>query len=279
MPRQWLSEFSNSLTAVSSSKSPSIGDTRTNVRNPQREYWSKALVGVGVCVVVAAVVLPFDLTISRLFHSDNLRGDFRKLFSLSQIFSHGIGVALIALTMFVLDQVRRPQMPRVFACVAMGGWLGHVAKVLLVRERPGVFGEDVRGEGFVKFAGPVWESFSSYAALAAQGIDTFDGRYHSMPSGHAATAVALAIGLSYLYPRGRWLFCSIALLASLQRVVTSAHYLSDVLIGAGVGIVGATLCIERRGLGRWFDPLERRLSGTRSDHEPVAAASPAVTEK
>ena len=43
---------------------------------------------------------------------------------------------------------------------------------------------------------------------------------HSFPSGHAATAAGLAIGLTRLYPRGAPLFMLFAGLAALQRVMS-----------------------------------------------------------
>jgi membrane-associated phospholipid phosphatase len=64
----------------------------------------------------------------------------------------------------------------------------------------------------------------------------------SFPSAHSATAVGLAIGLSWLYPRGRWLFAAFAGLAILQRLDADAHYCSDVLAGGGVAFVVAAIC-------------------------------------
>ena len=39
-----------------------------------------------------------------------------------------------------------------------------------------------------------------------------------------------------LYPRGRWMFALFAALAMLQRVDAQAHYCSDVLAGAAIGL-------------------------------------------
>lgn len=249
------------------------------MRNQQPKSWNRSWVAIGVCAALGVAALPLDLSVSQLIHADHLRGDFRKLFTLAQVFSHGVGVAWVALTMFVLDCVRRPWMPRTLACAATGGLLAHAAKALVVRARPTVFGHDVRGEGLVEFPGSVWNSFSSYAELAAQDTNWFDYMYHSMPSGHTATAVGLAMGLTTLYPRGRWVFYSIAVLAGLQRIVTSAHYLSDVLMGAAIGIFGATMCLQHRGLGGWFDRLEGRLASPRSKDEPSETKPPSVRDE
>jgi membrane-associated phospholipid phosphatase len=41
--------------------------------------------------------------------------------------------------------------------------------------------------------------------------------------------------LAMLYPRGRFLFAAFAMSVGLQRILGSAHYPSDVLVGAAVG--------------------------------------------
>ena len=57
----------------------------------------------------------------------------------------------------------------------------------------------------------------------------------SMPSGHSATAVAGAIGLSMLWRRGRALAWAIAALVMFSRLYLGVHYPTDVLAGGLVG--------------------------------------------
>lgn len=59
--------------------------------------------------------------------------------------------------------------------------------------------------------------------------------FSSFPSGHANTAIALAIALSCLWPRVRRLFLLAGVLLALSRVVVTAHYLSDALAGGLLG--------------------------------------------
>lgn len=63
--------------------------------------------------------------------------------------------------------------------------------------------------------------------------------YASLPSGHATTAFAALVAFGTLWPRSRTLWLVYALLIAVSRVVVTAHYPSDVLAGALVGIVGA----------------------------------------
>jgi membrane-associated phospholipid phosphatase len=59
----------------------------------------------------------------------------------------------------------------------------------------------------------------------------------SFPSGHAVTAFALATAIGFLYPRQRIVAFVVAGLIAVSRVVLRAHYLSDVIAGAVIGIL------------------------------------------
>jgi membrane-associated phospholipid phosphatase len=63
------------------------------------------------------------------------------------------------------------------------------------------------------------------------------------PSGHAALAFATAEALAILYPRARWGFYIVALIVGAERVLENAHYVSDVVGAAILGIVGVHLVL------------------------------------
>jgi len=65
--------------------------------------------------------------------------------------------------------------------------------------------------------------------------------YASLPSGHTTTAFAALVAFGTLWPRARIIMWIYALLIAVSRVVVTAHYPSDVLAGAVVGVVGALL--------------------------------------
>ncbi len=58
------------------------------------------------------------------------------------------------------------------------------------------------------------------------------------PSGHATLAFATAAALSILFPRCKWVFYLAALIVAAERVLETAHWMSDVVAGAAVGIGG-----------------------------------------
>lgn len=72
----------------------------------------------------------------------------------------------------------------------------------------------------------------------------------SFPSGHAALAFATATCLARTLPKWTAVFFLIACAVATERVLENAHYVSDVVAGAGLGM----LCgwIACRLSARWF---------------------------
>jgi membrane-associated phospholipid phosphatase len=65
------------------------------------------------------------------------------------------------------------------------------------------------------------------------------GKNLCFPSGHAALAFATAAALGMLWPRLRWLWYPLASLVAIERFAETAHWLSDTVAGAALGIGGA----------------------------------------
>jgi membrane-associated phospholipid phosphatase len=102
-----------------------------------------------------------------------------------------------------------------FATIGISGIVADIIKPIAGRARPLLwFRDNIYG-------------FDPFTSLGFA--------WNSMPSGHATTAFALAFSLAILYPRGRIVWYSYALLLSLSRVMVNAHYLSDVCSGAALG--------------------------------------------
>ena len=94
-----------------------------------------------------------------------------------------------------------------------------------------------------------------------------DATRQSFPSGHMATAVGLAWGLSALYPRGRWLFATLAIFVGCQRLDEGSHYLSDLVFGAAVGSLVAAILLSKNRLSAMLDQREaQRRSASASRH-------------
>jgi membrane-associated phospholipid phosphatase len=76
--------------------------------------------------------------------------------------------------------------------------------------------------------------------------------YASLPSGHATNAFAAMVAVGALWPRTRPFMWIYAAGIALTRVALTAHFPSDVLVGAFAGMAGALL------VRRWF--AARRLA-------------------
>lgn len=205
-----------------------------------------------VSAILAVLTVPamaLDLPVARLCAENGLPGDLRKGLNLMEGYSHGIGVGIICLTVFVLDRSRRRYVWRLAACPIAGGLMANVAKCLIARSRPSVF----------DLSQPISASFGGW--LPQWNVDDWDHPLQSFPSGHTATAVALTVGLMRMYPQGRQLFVAFAVLAAFQRMAATAHYLSDTVAGAAIGLFFAALVCDARYGGKLYDRWEGPRAG------------------
>ena len=123
-----------------------------------------------------------------------------------------------------------------FAAIAVPSLFVTIVKRIIGRARPGV------GGSLDPF---LFIPFKWHAA------------YAGMPSGHATTAFAVLVAFGSLWPRGRTVLLIYALLIALSRVIVTAHYPTDVLAGALVGVTGAIMVrryFAQRGLGFSIGP-------------------------
>jgi membrane-associated phospholipid phosphatase len=69
----------------------------------------------------------------------------------------------------------------------------------------------------------------------------FDSKNLCFPSGHAALAFATAAAMAILFPRGRWAFYALAAIVAIERIAETAHWCSDTVAAAALGIGGVHL--------------------------------------
>jgi membrane-associated phospholipid phosphatase len=169
-------------------------------------------------------------------------------FDIFEPFGHGIGVVLVLLMLHQLDPARRWAIPRVAACAAAAGGAADLLKMTIIRFRPNDIALD--------FSGSVWKTFGDWLPM-------FGGQsgLQSFPSAHTATAAGLAAALIWLYPQGRLLFTTLAVLVGCQRIVSGAHFPSDVCAGAAAGCLAATFLLHIGRLPVWFDRWESHWQG------------------
>jgi membrane-associated phospholipid phosphatase len=199
---------------------------------------------LAACSPLALLV---DMPLTRWAHGRGVPGDLRNVVRFSETFAHGSGVILILVAAVALDPRSWRVLPRLALGAYGSGWLADGLKLIIVRRRPKTvdLNLDVR-ETFLGFF--AWRDLQTIQDALSRDIQSF-------PSGHAATAAGLACALSRLYPRAAWFFAALTILACLQRVAARAHFLSDVLAGAAVGVL-INLLLELPRVRRWLESLE-----------------------
>jgi membrane-associated phospholipid phosphatase len=160
--------------------------------------------------------------------------------------------ALLIAVVVIYDRRRWKAGAILLTATALAGGISTLIRVLGGRFRP---------------------DFTDGANLWQVGRGFFDGSNLSWPSGHSTLAFATAAVLTYFSPRGRWLFIFIAANCAIARVVMTAHFWSDAIMGS---ILGWTL--------GWFitvllDRLIPEKDLTQSPttpalHSPPASSSP-----
>ncbi|MEM7558788.1 MAG: phosphatase PAP2 family protein, partial [Planctomycetota bacterium] len=212
----------------------------------------------GFLAIASIKLFAWDQSIVGWIGQWHLPGDLRKAINLSEAFAHGFGAAAI-LGAVLLVQGRSKQLIWTAICITLvSGLLANGLKATVVRIRPHQVGkievaqeskaQAAKPSGAVTFASHTEEAAGKAAESGAvkpeKVQETFwDARQRSFPSGHAATACGLAIGLSLLFPRGTLLFGMLAGLACLQRLTSGAHFPSDVLAGASIATACAALIL------------------------------------
>jgi membrane-associated phospholipid phosphatase len=68
-----------------------------------------------------------------------------------------------------------------------------------------------------------------------------NSNFHSFPSGHASTIFVVALVTSFLLPKLKYFFISLAGVIAFSRIVVGAHFFTDVLAGITVSYLGVKL--------------------------------------
>lgn len=78
----------------------------------------------------------------------------------------------------------------------------------------------------------------------------FNAKNNSFPSGHSLTIMCVAVMATAVLPQAAPIWFAIALWLSLTRALLTVHFLSDVFVGAGIGLIAS-----REVLVNWFPQL------------------------
>ncbi len=203
--------------------------------------------GIVVLMMCPLAVL-YDYDVAVWFWQDRMPGDLQKAVKVCEIFAHGIGVIFLMFGIALLAPRKRSCLPRLAALTFGSGAIVTIIKMFVLRRRPNNFDFSTASE----------ESIHQFSLdMYLQTVAIFDdSSLRSFPSGHAATAVGFCIGMMLLFPRGRILFVILATFACTERLLSGAHFLSDILGGVGVATLWSYICLHPRMLGVLFGHME-----------------------
>lgn len=117
-----------------------------------------------------------------------------------------------------LDRPRRRAW-LLFLAPGLSGLAAEVLKIAIRRERPAL------NDGEYGFR--AWSE------------RTWSGGGLSLPSSHTAVAFGGAAALAILFPRARWVGYALAAGCAVTRLLAGAHFVSDVVMAAGIGWIVA----------------------------------------
>ncbi|MEM9065785.1 MAG: phosphatase PAP2 family protein [Planctomycetota bacterium] len=120
---------------------------------------------------------------------------------------------------------------RLIGAVVVAGLAAELLKLVVGRERP-IEGSVFQGDVYKPFLGAVLNGSEHGGNLG-------------FPSSHTSTAFAAATALAAFFPSTRWVLFALAAGCGLSRMLTGAHWLSDVYAGAIIGILGALLFVPK----------------------------------
>lgn len=203
-------------------------------------------------LLAAGLISTGDVDISQYFVRWDLPSDLRKAVTLSEVFSHGMGIALILIVLFTAVPQLRRKMWRLAACPISAGIASNLVKMLIARYRPQYFYQQSEGKQLQEIS----NTFLEWLPIAYR-EDWHDHLVQSFPSAHTTAAFAFAVGLSWAVPKGRVAFFAVAILAGIQRIESQSHWPSDVVAGAALGLLsGSIVCYS--SFGNWiFRRLEK----------------------
>ena len=128
--------------------------------------------------------------------------------------------SLVVLARDFMTKVRTNYAFLIFSSVLSAGIVAQILKVLIGRFRP-IFFEALDITGFRPFS--------------------FEWAFNSMPSGHTAATFAGLVMVGMLAPKFKPLTWTLAILVGVSRVAYGAHWPTDIIFGAFIGMVAADL--------------------------------------
>ncbi len=179
-------------------------------------YW---LIGIVIAAIVMVAAFYFDESVRNFMaqHQNHATHNLmRKVSRFGDWPEHfALGLALAGFAWWRGNRKWTRIFLSMLIALSIAGVLGHGIKIATGRARPSVRAEEV------------WNRFST--------------KYHAFPSGHVGASMAF-FGVLFFASRRIGLLClPIPIVIGFSRMYVTAHYLSDVVCAAVLGILCALL--------------------------------------
>ncbi len=222
-----------------------LNPSPTNDEHPDKHAVRRWIVVPALLLVLAAIALfTVDLPVARVCAPRDFNDEVHRYLRTVEAFGTIYGQGMLMLgVFFVLPSLRR-RIPRVLVAPIVAGLAANVIKLMVGRQRPKYF--DVSSASAT-------DAFERFFPFLHEGASL-----KSFPSAHTASAVAFAVLMSHLFPRGKWLFGVTAALVAVQRLEVCEHFVSDVLVGATVGWLIGQAYLRSTPMAAWFGRFESK---------------------
>jgi membrane-associated phospholipid phosphatase len=182
-------------------------------------YWT---VGSIIAAIAIAVAFYFDASVANFMathQNRSLRGFMQNVSRFGDWWEHFlVGLALMGVAWWRGNKKWQRILLSMLIALSIAGLTGRVIKVTTGRARPSVKAEQM------------WN-----------GPRVSGSKYHSFPSGHVDASMGF-FGMLLLARRRIGLAClPIPIVIGFSRLYLGAHYLSDVVCGAALGILAASI--------------------------------------
>ncbi len=153
----------------------------------------------------------------------------------------GDGIFCIAIGILLFVFKKRFLSILILSSYAISGIIAQILKYFIIEPRPAILLKDSDYKYFID--------------------DVTLHNLHAFPSGHTASAFALAAVLSFAAKNKNYsiLFLCVAILVGYSRIYLAQHFLDDVLAGAAIGFVSAIVCqlwLEKYADAKFFRRTE-----------------------
>ncbi len=190
----------------------------------------KKIIYILIPIIILFVLFSFDHQIRDFVKTNIKSAEWESTVQTLNKFGDGGVQAVIAIILMLAgflkknDRLLRTGKFGLFAII-LAGIIVQIIKFTIGRPRPTLTDAGV----------------SNFGPSISIGLDSF-------PSGHTASSFALAAILSAAYPKGKYIFYSLAVIAGLSRIYLDSHFASDVFAGAVIGAWIGWLSYKR---GKW----------------------------